>query len=177
MRQKVEIIKDYVQYSSGQFSALQVSDLTGIALKTVQNTLRELEIQNQITSYYREKKVKFYTKKAKVVVLGNKPSVLLIEQVKTYINSNLKHHEIAELLGVSRSSVSMAFRVLKEQGFEVKRQKPVSKNELRSELHTVAEQSGEKICLPICYMNKKELKDEINRHKAIIERKSNELHG
>ncbi len=115
-----QIIRDYIEFHKGYFTCVQCHNVTDLPMQTIRNVVGEFEKLGIIKVIRIEKKgTKVYLKVVNPIKgIEDKPSDETLARVKAQweIDKKQTHEQISKILGISRSSVSMAIKALRDRG-------------------------------------------------------------
>lgn len=126
-----EIIKKYCIQIRRPFCLSEISENTGIDKSICHGFIQQFLQSGLIERVCGSERPKYYRwimQKSKPIC---RPSAEVLEKVSRYVGSEKSHNQISEELGLSRSSVSMAVKALKDTGNEIL----ISPNRLKAQLN------------------------------------------
>lgn len=115
------LVENFAFQIAKAFDIQTLSEHTGLSRTSCFVALKELEKEGKVRVNTSERRhLYLYQERREKQVIKEKkscsPSERVIEQVREYTESEKTHKEIAQELGISRSSVSMAVKSLKQMG-------------------------------------------------------------
>lgn len=113
------LVENFAFQIAKAFDIQTLSEHTGLSRTSCFVALKELEKEGKVIVNANEKRhLYLYQERREKQVIKEKkscsPSERVIEQVMGYTESNKTHQEIAQELGISRSSVSMAMKSIRQ---------------------------------------------------------------
>jgi Mn-dependent DtxR family transcriptional regulator len=114
-----EQISDFVQYWGRNFSVETIAENLGFNPNSIRVYLNEMKSAGMIKEIdYRDKGKKMYVKVRHLVSNPRQdiPAEETLSKVLAYKDSKKTQREIAQELGISRSSVAMSFKELRRRG-------------------------------------------------------------